>query len=63
MVFTVAFAEGAERTFKDEDVVLTRPAPTGFVKAFALGIDVKILTLKRIARAKDKYFFKKSPRR
>ena len=62
MVLTVAVEEGAERTFNDEEVVLTRPAPTGFVNALALGIDEKRLALKRIARANDKYFFKKSPR-
>ena len=62
VVLTDAVEEGAERTFNDEAVVLTRPAPTGFVKALAFGIDVKRLTLKRIARAKDKCFFKKSPR-
>ena len=62
LALIVADDEGAERTFNAVDAVLTRPAPIGFVNALALGIDEKRLTLKRIARANDKYFFKKSPR-
>ena len=58
VVFTVALGEGEERTFKEVEVVLTLPAPTGFTEACALGIADNVLMQRSIARAVLKSFFK-----
>ena len=59
MVLTVALVLGADRTLRDVEAVVTRPAPVGFAKVCAFGIELNNPALNKIARANDKNFFKK----